>query len=127
MYIHESRWEVVPEEINDRPRFPRSPIDRAGERANRGVRKRLIEPRTTKGSQDTAFHARNFLDCVKSRAKANCDILDGHISTANTLIGNIAHRTRTHLHWDARTERFTNSQEANKWLHYQYRAPYKLA
>ncbi len=126
MYIHSNRWEVVPEQINDRPRFPRSPIDRAGERANRGVRKPMIEARSAKGSQDTAFHARNFLDCVKSRAKCNCDILDGHISTAATLIGNIAHRTRTYLEWDGRAQRFTNSEAANKWLHYEYRAPYRL-
>jgi predicted dehydrogenase len=126
MYIHFSRWEVVPEEINDRPRFPRSPIDREGEKANRGQRVKLIEARGAKGSQDTAFHARNFLDCVKSRKRCNCDILDGHISTASTLIGNIAHRTRSHLAWDGRAERFTNNEEANKWLHYEYRAPYKL-
>jgi len=126
MYIHGSRWEVVPEEINDRPRFPRSPIDREGERANRGIRKRMIEPRSAKGSQDTAFHARNFLDCVKSRATCNCDILTGHLSTSATLIASIANRTKTHLSWDPKAERFANSEAANKWLHYQYRAPYKL-
>ena len=126
MYIHSKGWEVVPEPINDRARFPRSPIDRAGERANRGVRRPMIQPLKAEGSQDTAFHARDFLDCVKSREKCNCDIEDGHISTTNTLIANIAHRTRTHLEWDARNERFTNSEEANRWLHYDYREPYKL-
>ncbi len=126
MYVHSSRWEVVPEQINDRPRFPRSPIDRQGERDNRGIRKPLIEPASAEGSQDTAFHARNFLDCLKSRATCNCDILTGHISTSITLIANIAHRTRTHLEWDGKNERFTNSEEANKWLHYECRKPYKL-
>ena len=126
MYIHSSRWEVVPESLSDRPRFPRSPIDREGERLNRGVRKPVIEARSAKGSQDTAFHARNFLDCVKSRAKCNCDILDGHLSTSATLIGNIAHRTKSYLEWDARSERFTNNSAANQWLHYKYREPYKL-
>ena len=126
MYIHSSRWEVVPEALNDRPRFPRSPIDREGERLNRGVRKPVIEARTAKGSQDTAFHARNFLDCVKSRAKCNCDILDGHLSTSATLIGNIAHRTKSYLEWDSKNEKFTNNSAANQWLHYKYRDPYKL-
>ncbi len=126
MYIHSRRWEVVPEAINDRPRYPRSPIDRAGEKANKGVRKPLIASRKMEGSQDTAFHTRNFLDCVKSRKKCNCDILTGHISTATTLIANIAHRTGVHLKWDAAGERFTNSEEANRWLFYKYRAPYKL-
>jgi hypothetical protein len=78
------------------------------------------------GSADTAFHARNFLDCLKSRAKCNCDILDGHISTANTLIANIALKTRSLLEWDGKAEKFTNNPAANRMLSYQYRAPYKL-
>jgi predicted dehydrogenase len=126
MYLGGTQWEVVPEQINDRARFPRSPIDREGERANRGTRKTMIEPRSAKGSQDTAFHARNFIDCVKSRAKCNCDILDGHLSTSATILGNIAHKTRSYLEWDPKTEKITNNAAANQWLHYRYRAPYKL-
>jgi predicted dehydrogenase len=126
MYLQGASWEVVPEQINDRARFPRSPVDREGERANRGTRKTLIEGRSAKGSSDTAFHTRNFLDCVKSRAKCNCDILDGHLSTSATLLGNIAHRTRSFLEWDAKAEKFTNNPAANQWLQYRYRAPYKL-
>jgi hypothetical protein len=68
----------------------------------------------------------NFLDCVKSRAKCNCDILDGHLSTSATVIGNIAHRTRSFLEWDAKTEKFTDNASANQWLHYRCRSPYKL-
>jgi hypothetical protein len=78
------------------------------------------------GSADTAFHARNFLDCVRSRAKTNCDIETGHISTATTLLGNIAHKTKAYLEWDGNNEKFTNSDAANRLLHYKYRAPYKL-
>ena len=78
------------------------------------------------GSMDTAFHTRNFIDCVKSRAKCNCDILDGHLSTSATLIGNIALKTKSYLEWDGKAEKFTNNAAANKLLHYEYRAPYKL-
>ncbi len=126
MYIHSRRWEIVPEQINDRPRYPRSPIDRAGERANRGIRRPLIEAKRMEGSQDTAFHARNFLDCVKSRKKCTCDILDGHISTTNTIIARIALFTKARLDWDGEKERFTNNEDANKLLHYEYREGYKL-
>lgn len=126
LYIWGNRWEVIPEVVPDRPRFPRSPLEREEERRQRPERKALIDPRAAQGSQDTAFHARNFLDCVKSRAKCNCDILDGHLSTAATLIGVIAHRTRSFLEWDAKAEKFTNNNAANQWLHYQYRAPYRL-
>jgi hypothetical protein len=30
------------------------------------------------------------------------------------------------LEWDATKERFTNNEAANKYLRYEYRAPYKL-
>ncbi len=78
------------------------------------------------GSADTAFHARNFLDCVKSRAKCNCDVLTGHLSTAATRVGNIADKTKSHLEWDAAAERFPNNAAVNNLLSYQYRPPYKL-
>jgi hypothetical protein len=126
MYIHRSRWEVVPEDVTEIPSFPRTPIDRESEKGYNPSRKPAMEPRSAKGSQDTAFHARNFLDCVKSRGKCNCDIEIGHRSTSATLIANIAHRQRQYLEWDGKAERFTNSETANRYLSYKYRAPYKL-
>ena len=127
MYIHPDHWDVVPERVTDMPTPARTPLDRVTERAYGPSRKPAMAPRSAKGSQDTAFHARNFLDCVKSRAKCNCDIETGHRSTAATLIANIAHRTRSYLAWDGRAERFTNNEAANQWLEYEYRAPYRLA
>jgi len=126
IYIHPDRWEVVPEQVTEMTTFARTPLDRQSERAYPASRKPAMEPRIAKGSQDTAFHARNFLDCVKSRARTNCDVETGHRSTAATLIANIAHRTHSYLEWDGRAERFTNNDEANRFLEYQYRAPYKL-
>ena len=76
---------------------------------------------------DTAPHARNFLDCVKSRALCNCDIEIGHRSTSATLLANIALKTRSVLDWDAQAEKFPHQPAANKLLSYQYRAPYKLS
>jgi predicted dehydrogenase len=127
MYIHSNRWEVVPERITEMTRFARTPLDRQSERAYHLSRKPVIEPRSLKGSQDTAFHARNFLDCIKTRSRCNCDTLTGHLSTAATIIGNIAHKTKSYLEWDYRAERFTNNEAANRYLHYRYRPPYKLA
>jgi predicted dehydrogenase len=132
MHVRNAEWEVVPERISD---FPTgyvggtgygNPIDRSGGR--RGTVKPQIEPREVKGSAsyNTEAHTRNFLDCVKSRGKCNADILVGHLSTSSTLIGNIAHKTRAMLEWDGRAERFTNHARANDFLHYKYRAPYKL-
>jgi predicted dehydrogenase len=126
MYIHGGRWEVVPEKVTDKISYARTPLDRESERSYNPSRKTAMDSKKVSGSQDTAFHARNFLDCVKSRAKCNCDIEIGHRSTSATLIGNIAHRTKSYLEWDTKTERFTNHEAANKYLQYKYRAPYKL-
>lgn len=126
MYIHGNRWEVVPDKYTDMSRFARTPLDRESERQYNPSKKARIEPKSMKGSGDTAFHARNFLDCVKSRAQCTCDIEIGHRSTSATLIANIAHRQRKYLEWDPVRERFTNDQAANKFLFYEYRAPYKL-
>jgi predicted dehydrogenase len=126
MYIHGSRWEVVPERVTEMASFARTPLDRVSERAYRPSMKPAMASRSAQGSQDTAHHARNFLDCVKSRAKCTCDIETGHRSTSATLIGNIAHRNRWFLEWDGKAERFTNNEAANRFLSYKYRAPYTL-
>ena len=74
----------------------------------------------------TAQHARNFLDCVKSRAKPNADIEIGHRSTTFSLLANIALATRSTLEWDAGQERVVNHPSANDLLHYEYRKPWTL-
>jgi hypothetical protein len=89
----------------------------------------MIQPAVNKGGSayDTMAHARDFLDCMKSRGKCHADVLIGHMSTSSTLIGNIAHKTRSMLEWDGKAEKFTANARANSMLQYQYRAPYKLA
>jgi predicted dehydrogenase len=125
LYLQSNGYEVVPDNISPNEFFARSPLDRSMDRWNKGAAPQL-EPKKGTGDADTKHHARNFLDCVKSRAKTNCDIETGHRSTSAPLIGNIALKTKTQLEWDAKAERFTNSEAANKLLGYKYRAPYKL-
>jgi hypothetical protein len=69
-------------------------------------------------------HARNFLDCVKSRQRPNCDVEEGHRSTTYAHLANIALATKSRLEWDAQTERFTNNDAANELLDYEYRQPW---
>ncbi len=126
MYLDLNNWEVVPEVVTEDYVTARTPVNRSLEKSYGRIQKPAMEPRTARGSSNPAPHARNFLDCVKSRAKCNCDIETGHLSTASTLIGNVALRTRSFLEWDARAERFTNNEAANRFLQYKYRAPYKL-
>jgi len=74
----------------------------------------------------TARHARNFLDCMRTRELPHCDVEIGHRSTSYALLANIALVTRAQLEWDAQRETITNHAEANHLLHYEYRAPWKL-
>ena len=69
-------------------------------------------------------HARNFLDCIKSRSRPHCDVEDGHRSTSYALLANIALATGARLTWDAKIERVTNNEAANLLLDYEYRKPW---
>jgi predicted dehydrogenase len=127
LYLFSDGYEIVPDEITPNEVPARTPLDRQSERGYRSGAKPLISAsKHTGGKADTADHARNFLDCVKSRATCNCDVETGHRSTSATLIANVAHKTKSYLEWDRAAERFSNSAEANKLLSYRYRAPYKL-
>ena len=128
LYLQSNGFEVVPDAVTPNEFPARSPINRAGDRRWRTGEKPMIEPKkvTSKDSSSTVPHARNFLDCVKSRQKCHCDIETGHRSTSATLIANIALKTKAYLEWDAQAERFTNHADANKLLSYQYRAPYQF-
>jgi predicted dehydrogenase len=127
MYLNSGKWEIVPEKSTEVLFGQRTPLDRNLEKGYGPSKKAAMEPRTGgSGFADTTWHTRNFLDCVRSRKKCNCDILEGHLSTSATIIGHIALRTRSLLQWDSKAERFTNNDAANKLLSYKYRAPYKL-
>jgi len=73
-----------------------------------------------------AAHARNLLDCMKSRQDPveNLDI--GHHVSAVAQLGNVALRSRSRIEWDAAAGRVTNNEAANQLLHRSYRAPWKL-
>jgi hypothetical protein len=74
----------------------------------------------------TANLIRNFLDCIKSRKSPLSTLEIGHRSTTMAHLATISLITKERLQWDAAKEIFTNSEAANKLLHYDYRAPYKL-
>ena len=119
-------YEVIPEEVTEDEIPAQSPLARAAEKSYGKDRKALIQPRSGKGPDSTALHARNFLDCVRSREKCNCDIETGHRSTSATLIANIAHKTRSYLEWNREAERFIGNPAADKYLRYDYRPPFEF-
>ena len=126
VYFRGDSYEVVPSEVSRREYPILNPLDRAASRNWRDGEP-VIEPRQGKGQSDpTREHARNFLDCVRTRERCNCDVETGHRSTSATVIANIAHRVGAVLEWDREAERFTNNEAANAMLHYEYRKPHEL-
>jgi len=112
-YIGGRSFEIVPE--------------RGGQFQDREPRMEPMKVEDVGSNRDlTARHTRNFLDCIQSREKPNADVEIGHRSTSFSLMSNISLWTRSRLDWDAEKERFTNNEEANDLLHYEYRKPWKL-
>ena len=127
VYFRGNSYEVVPETPTVREYPILNPLDRTVVKGWREGKPTIEAKQRTAGSSDPVNeHARNFLDCVRSRAKCNADIETGHRSTSATIIANIAHKTNALLEWDAKAERFTNNEDANKLLTYDYRKPYEL-
>ncbi|WP_439620781.1 Gfo/Idh/MocA family protein [Gemmata sp.] len=126
LYFRTGGYDVVPEVVTPNEFAARTPLNRALEKGWREGAKAEIEAKKVDGSIKDADHARNFLDCVKSRKTPSCDVEYGHRCTTAALIATVALRTRSLLEWDAKAERFTNSAAANKYLSYEYRAPYKF-
>jgi len=70
---------------------------------------------------DSDEHMKNFIDCVLSRNKPNCEIEIGHVSTALCHFGNIVHRTGRNIAFDAAKEMIPGDAEANGLLRRKYR------
>jgi predicted dehydrogenase len=66
-------------------------------------------------------HMRNFVECVISRAKPNCDIEDGHLSTAHCHLGNIVARLQRNVSYDGATESIPGDAEAQSLTRRKYR------
>jgi predicted dehydrogenase len=94
------------------------------EEVNLDNKGKLLSDGTSRDS--TTNLIRNFLDCIKSRKTPFCTLEDAHRSTSLALLANISLATKQRLQWDPAKELFTNSDEANKLLHYEYRKPWKL-
>ena len=67
-------------------------------------------------------HARNFLDCVKSRATPKVEIEEGPLSTALAHLGNVVARTGRTIRFDPKSETIPEDREANALLRRAYRA-----
>ena len=71
-------------------------------------------------------HVRNWVDCIKSRARPVADVEIGHRSITVCHLGNIARWTGRKLRWDPVKEVFPDDTEANQYLDRVRRKPYEL-
>lgn len=75
----------------------------------------------------TSLHAKNFLDCIKSREKPVCPPEIGGNVARYAHMGNIVARTNAgKLEWDAKKNKFANNREANGLVTPEYRKPWDL-
>jgi hypothetical protein len=78
---------------------------------------------------ETAYHIENWAECIKTRKRANADIEIGQRATTLCYLVNIvrdAGQVGKALKWDPVAERFTNCDEANKFLSRPRRKGYEL-
>ena len=70
-------------------------------------------------------HMQNFADGIRTGKACVCPADVGHRSVTVCHLGVIALRSGLKLKWDPAKQRF-DSNEANKWLAREMRAPWKL-
>jgi len=67
-----------------------------------------------------------WIEACRGGEQAGCHFEWAGLLTEFTLLGNIAIRTGKHLEWDAEKLRFTNNDDANKYVREEYRAGWSL-
>lgn len=87
-----------------------------------------VELARGEGDSSEAPHVANFIECIKTRARPNCDLETiGHPASVLCHAGNIAARVGRTLTMDSATETFVGDQEANELRGRKaYRAPWLL-
>jgi len=70
------------------------------------------------------LHARNFLDCVKSRQRPIADVEGGHQVTTACHLANLSLRLGRKLKWDPEREEILGDREATAMLERPYRKPW---
>lgn len=106
LVVDRGGWEVIPEK-------------KSGKEVMEAV------PRTAQVGNGLDNHAANFVDCIRSRKKPNCDIEIAANTAMVCQLGNIAYRSGRKLDWDAAKGRFSD-KTANEYLAAQYHNGWKV-
>lgn len=102
--MNDAGWEVIPEK-----------------------RKANLDPEKHRSSGDPRpAHARNFLDCVKTRKQPVLNLELGHHISTLAHLGNIAYLSGNKIAWNAEKEQVIGNSKADKLVGAEYRTPWKL-
>jgi predicted dehydrogenase len=71
-------------------------------------------------------HSVNFLDCVRTRKRAICDVEVAHRAMSVLLLGGIAEQLKRPLKWDPVREQFVNDPDADRMLSVAQRPPWQV-
>ena len=96
----------------------------AGSKAANGKK---VDVTSTVG-EDNSGHWANFIDAIRSGKDEtlNCDIIEGHYSSALPHLANISYRLGRQLKFMGDYEKFANDPEADAMLTRFYRKPYVI-
>jgi predicted dehydrogenase len=83
-----------------------------------------VKDDTGDASLDYVRHARNFLDCVRSRQQPASDLQSGHEIATTCHLANISLKVGRKVVWDADHEQIVGDPAANAMLVRPYRAPW---
>ena len=94
----------------------------AGSKESEGKR---VDVTSTVGGE-SSNHWINFIDAIRSgnNETLNCDIIEGHYSSALPHLANISYRLGRELKFMGDDEKFVNDTEADNMLTRLYRKPY---
>ncbi len=109
LVVDRGGWEVIPEA--------------SGTGVKEGLERIPVQESTGQGLD---LHMENFINCIKTREKPNCDIETGAHIARFAHLGNIAHRLGRKLYWDGENQRFADDPEADAFIDVEYRAPWEL-
>ena len=68
----------------------------------------------------------NFLECVRSRKRPICDAGIAHRAASALLLGGVVKQLDRPLKWDPALEEFTGDDEANRFLSFAQRPPWRI-
>jgi predicted dehydrogenase len=79
-----------------------------------------------KSIPDSIGHHREWTEACKGRGKTLCGFQYSGPLTEAVLLGNVAFRAGSALEWDAKAMKARNCRAADQFIHYKYRAGWKL-